>query len=183
MKVYLRAFELSDSELFFKFRSDDEVFELVTGNKYFVSYEREKKWVEEKIFNDERKIYLSICLRENDQLIGYTSINEIDYRNRSAIWGSIIIDKSERGKGLSLEVGQLILKFVFEELGLNRFSSYINENHIASLKMAKKLGFKEEGILRENIFKLNSFHTCIAISILRSEYESYKKFSKQKEDI
>jgi RimJ/RimL family protein N-acetyltransferase len=179
MKVYLRAFELNDSVLFHKFRNDDEIFELITGNKYFVSFEREKKWVEEKIFNDQRNIYLSICLKDNDRLIGYASINEIDYRNRSAQWGSIIIDKSEQGKGLSIAVGQLLLKLVFEELGLNRFYSYINENHIGSLKMVEKLGFKQEGLFRENIFKLNRFHNCIAISILKSEYELYKISAKK----
>lgn len=181
MKVYLRAFELNDSILFHKFRNDDEIYELITGNKYFVSFEREKKWVEERIFNDEKKIYLSICLKENDRLIGYASINEIDYRNRSAQWGSIIIDKSEQGKGLSLEVGQLLLKLVFEELGLNRFYSHISENHVGSLKMVERLGFKQEGILRENVYKLNRFHNSIAISILKSEYELIRNSAINKE--
>lgn len=175
MKVYFRAFELSDYSHFIKYRNDENIYNNIMGNKYYVSSEREKKWVEERIFNDKTNIYLAVCKKENDQCIGYTSVNDIDLRNQNALWGSIFLDDAERGQGLSIEVGKLLLKFVFEEMPLRRFYSYILESHIGSLKMVHRLGFKQEGVLRDSVYKLNKFHNVICISILKSEYESLYK--------
>ena len=143
MRVYFRAFELNDYNLFFKFRNDDDIYSNIMGNKYFISSEREKKWVEDKVFNDKSNIYLAVCNLDNDKCIGYTSVNDIDLRNQNALWGSIFLEKSARGKGISIDVGSLLLKFVFEEMPMRRFYSYILESHIGSIKMVEKLGFKQ----------------------------------------
>lgn len=169
-RVYFRAFELDDWKHFHSYRSDDLIYSNIVGNKYFVSAEREKKWIEAKIFNDKTEIYLAVCLKENDKCIGYTSINDINLRNLNAVWGSIFLDKDERMKGLSIDVGVLLLKLVFEELPIHRFYSYILESHIGSLRMVEKLGFKIEGVQRESVYKLNKFHNVIGISILKHEY-------------
>jgi len=171
MRVYFRAFEMSDVDLFFRFRNDENIYDIITGNKFFVSSEREKKWVEDKMFNDKTNIYLSVCLKENNQLIGYTSVNSIDLRNRNASWGSIFVDPSYRGKGISIDVGKLLLKFVFEEMPIYRFYSILFQKNTASMKMVTKLGFKQEGIQRSAIYKQNQFHDLVVISMLRPEYE------------
>ncbi|MBM4403556.1 MAG: GNAT family N-acetyltransferase [Candidatus Cloacimonetes bacterium] len=171
MRVYFRAFEMSDIDLFIKFRNDEDIYNNITGNKFFVSTEREKKWIEDKIHNDKTNIYLAICLKDNDQLIGYTSVNNIDLRNRNALWGSIFIDPSYRGKGISIDVGILLLRFVFEEMPIYRFYSGLLEKNVASMKMVAKLGFKQEGIQRSAIFKQNTFHDMVTISMLKPEYE------------
>jgi RimJ/RimL family protein N-acetyltransferase len=141
------------------------------GNKYFVSLERERIWVEDKALNDRKDIYLAICLRDGDKCIGYTSINNIDYRNRNASWGSIFIDDSERKKGLSIDVGKLLLKLVFEEMPIHRFYSYILDGHTASLRMVEKLGFKTEGMMKECVYKLNKFHDAVCVYMLEDDYQ------------
>ena len=170
-RIYLRAFEISDLETLNKLRNDEDSFLYTLGNKYYISKEYDKKWIEDKIFNNSLQIYLAICLDETKEIIGYTSINDIDYRNRKAQWGGIVIDKNYAGKGIATDVGKQVLTFVFEEIGLNRLYAFVNEIHKASLRMTEKLGFKNEGIMRDFSYKQNRFHNAIILSILKKEYD------------
>jgi RimJ/RimL family protein N-acetyltransferase len=172
-EVYLRAFEYSDLELINKWHNDDEINLLTGGNKYFVSSEYDKKWIENKMLDNLRDIYLGICLKNDNKLIGYISINGIDYRNRTAIWGGIIIGfKNERGKGYAVEAANLMLDYVFNELGINCLYAYWLEKHTSSIKLGEKLGFKKEGILRERIFKSGQYNNEVVMSILAKEFNN-----------
>ena len=168
--IYLRAFEPDDYKKLNELRNDDDIFEFTCGNKYFISSEWDRKWVEDKIFNNDKYIYLAICLRKNNELIGYTSINQIDHRNRKAQWGGIVIDKNFKSKGYATEVGQIILDFVFNELGLFRFYSSIIESNAASLRFTEKLGFTNEGIFRSSVYKKGNFHNEVLIAFLKDDY-------------
>lgn len=175
MRIYLRAFELSDSSLIHRWRSNEDIVRNVSGNTYFVSSEREKKWVEDKIVNDYRDMYLAICLKANNEMIGYTSINNIDYRNRKAEWGGTIIGEIEhQSQGYATEAAILMLGYIFEELNLNKCYGYCLEEHAATIKLLKKLHFTQEGILRENVFKNNSYKNMLLFSLLRHEYEAVR---------
>jgi len=164
--IYLRAFELDDYKLLNKWRNNEKMYQLTCGNKYFISSVYDRKWVENKIFNKEKDIYLAICLNENDQLIGYTSINEIDHRNFRAKWGGIMIDPAHNGKGVATEVGEIVIDHVFNELGFKRLHTNILEEHGASLRLVEKLGFKKEGFLRSSVFKMGKFHNEVILALI-----------------
>ena len=168
MRVYLRAFELEDYKLINKWRNDNEINENFASNKLFISSERDRKWIEERIFNDKKDISLAVCLKENNELIGYTSIKDIDHWNKCAEWSGIIIgDKINRGKGYSSEIQHMVLTYLFNELGLHRVYAYQLEDNQASIAMVKKSGFKVEGILRQCLFKDNKYQNLLIISILK----------------
>jgi len=173
-RVYLRAFETEDYKILNKIRRNPDVMLYTGGNKFFTSSDYDKKWIEDKIFNNKTQIYLAICLSENDVLIGYTSINNIDHQNRVAEWGGIIISPEFTGKGYATEVGELVLDHVFNQLNINRCCSWLLDSNIASLKMTQKLGFKQEGILREIVYKNGKYQNAIMISLLRKEYDDLK---------
>src|SRR3954468_11809410 len=91
-RVFLRAFEYSDLEFVNKLRNRDDLYKHTCGNKYYISSEYDKKWIEDKIFNNTTQIYLVICLIDNNSPIGYLSLNDIDHINKKAQWGGIIVD-------------------------------------------------------------------------------------------
>ena len=43
-RIYLRALEPDDYQVTIKWRSDEEIQNMVGGAKYFVSSEKEKEW-------------------------------------------------------------------------------------------------------------------------------------------
>lgn len=168
--VYLRAFELEDEDFLIHIRKNKDVFSLTTGNKYFASKEHSKKLLKDNLISDGKNLYLMICLTEENSPIGYLSIVDIDHVNKKAQWGGIIIDSSYSGKGYATIAAKEMLKFIFEDMNMNKVYGYWLDSNLASLKMSQKLGFVEEGVLRDHIFKGNQYHAVYYLSILRSEY-------------
>jgi ribosomal-protein-alanine N-acetyltransferase len=170
--IFLRAFEISDLELLNKWHNDDQINILTGGRKHFVSKEYDKKWLEDKMLNNANQIYCAICCSENGKMIGYISLTGIDFVNRNAFWGGIIIgDLNARSKGYASKAAILLMNHAFFELGLLKvYGNWLAENKV-SIFTAKMIGFKQEGILRSHIFKNNVLHDVLIMSILKNEFE------------
>jgi len=174
-RLYLRAFEYEDLTFINKLRNDDTLFDFTCGNKYFISSERDKEWIKDKIFNNYNQLYLMICTIGEEQQIGYICATNIDYINRKAQWGGIVVDEEFSGKGYGTESARLLLKHIFCELGMNMVYGFWRTDHIASLKMAEKIGFQNNGLARSYVYKQNKFHNAFLLSILKEEFESIIK--------
>ena len=74
MNVYLRAFELDDYKIINVWRNDRKLWEHTAGNKHFVSSETERKWVQEKVLQTDKDMYFSICMSEDNTMVGYLSL-------------------------------------------------------------------------------------------------------------
>jgi RimJ/RimL family protein N-acetyltransferase len=168
-RVYLRALEPEDYLVTSEWRKDDEISHMVGGPKYFVSKEKERQWVLNTI-QDNSRIVLGICLKENDKLIGTINIQEIDWINRTGHVPVLIGDKSEWGKGYATEARMLGLKFAFDERGLHRVWGLILEDNIGSLRMHEKCGFVKEGVMRDSVFKGGRYHNQVVVSVLEDEF-------------
>ena len=173
-RLYLRAFEYDDLAFINKLRNDDMFFTLTCGNKYYISSERNRKWIEDKIFNNHSQLYLMLCIIDDSRPIGYICSTNIDYVNRKAQWGGIVIAKEFAGKGYGTEGGQLLLEHLFGELGMHMVYTFVREDHAASLRLTEKVGFQKDGLVRDYIYKQNKFHNAYLCSILKSEYDDMK---------
>ncbi len=170
-RVYLRALEPDDYLKSYKWRNDPEIQDMVGGNKYFISSENEKKWVERNTYNSDR-IVLAICLIDNDKYIGNVNIEEFDWINRTGKVPIFIGDKTEWGKGYATEARMLALKFAFEERNLHRIMAIILEDNIPSIRMHENCGFRREGVLRDSVYKSGKYHNQIIMGLLREDFEA-----------
>lgn len=174
-KIYLRAFEPDDYRQINAWRKDEEIYRLTGGNKRFVSSERDRQWVLEKIANNETEDYLAICLAESGRMIGYISVSNIDYRNSRADWSGIVIgDKECRGQGYASQAIYLLLEYCFDELGLHRVTGYWLSENTVSLFVGRMLGFRQEGVLRDYVYKSGRRHDVILMSVLKPEFEQLR---------
>ena len=103
------------------------------------------------------------------KLIGTICIVDIDYGRQSVLWG-YAIDPQYWGQGYILEMQEVLKKYGFEELCLNRISGITvidNEPTISSVMAA---GAKNEGILRQYYKTEEGFKDAWAYSILAEDY-------------
>ena len=170
--VFLRAFEADDYLLINKWRNDPEIQRLTGGTFRYVSSEREKEWVRDKMMNNITDIYFAICLNdETRQMIGYCSINNIDYINRCAQGGGIIIGNRQYRDGeIRYEVGKMIRELVFDHMNLNRFTGACLAEHKTSKIMMEACGFQLEGVKRQAVYKNGIYHDQLFFSLLREDY-------------
>ena len=107
------------------------------------------------------------------QLIGFTSINDIDLRNLRAEWGGTLIgEKKYIGKGIGKEASKLMLSYLFNQYPIRKCYAYCLEQHPATKKLFESLGFKKDGVLREHIYKDGSFKSLLIYSILKEEFNA-----------
>tara|TARA_R110001583_G_scaffold8896_2_gene41976 strand:- start:25509 stop:26048 length:540 start_codon:yes stop_codon:yes gene_type:complete len=175
MNIFFRAFELEDAEFINALRDDEIMESKIGGNKRFVSLARERKWVEDIIYGDyKEQIYFAICENGSKDIIGYSSISDIDHFNKSCSLSGIKLEPEFSKKGYGIQVIILMLRYAFEELGMERCTSICLENHVVMSKVLERVGFHTEGLLRHSLFKNGSYQNQYLFSIIKADYVERK---------
>lgn len=169
--IFLRGLELNDALVINKWRNNSEIQKLVSTSFKYVSLEIEKEWVKSKMMDNRKDIYLAICLNdETQQMVGYVSVNDINYINRTAEGGGIVIDPIYQDGIVRYEVGLLIRELVFDHLNINRYEGKCLCEHTTSRIIMEATGYKLEGVLRSAVYKDGKYHDQCVYSLLRSDY-------------
>ncbi len=85
-----------------------------------------------------------------DQLVGVLSLYHIDPLNQYASIG-YWIGKAHQGEGIVSKSTHTLIQYAFKELQLHRIEIRCALHNHRSQKIAEKLGFSKEGILKEAI--------------------------------
>lgn len=167
-KCNLRPLEFSDLEMLQQWSNDEEMLSLLGGWHFPVSTREHEAWYH-SIMND----YLNrrFAIDVDGCLVGTTNLVDINWKDGNAFHGMMLGDKSIRGKGIGVEVVNLIMKYSFLELGLNRLDGDIISYNSASIRLyTEKCGWEIEGRQRDWYFRNNSWHDRILVGITKSKY-------------
>ena len=99
---------------------------------------------------------------------GLIRLDNIDTINKSICVG-MDIDTAFRGQGLAKEIYRVLMQLLFDQ-GFNRIWLLVLDFNIRAINLYLKLGFKLEGSQRKAIFRNNSYHDYLMMSILKDEY-------------
>ncbi|HOT31625.1 MAG TPA: GNAT family protein, partial [Petrotogaceae bacterium] len=66
-----------------------------------------------------------------------------------------------------------LLDFLFQRFSLNKIKLNVFDYNERAIKSYKKVGFVEEGVLRQELFTLNKYHDIVMMSILKQEWNRY----------
>lgn len=80
-----------------------------------------------------------------------------------------------RNKGFMSEALDCVIQNGFYVMNLNRIEAFISPDNLPSTKLITKLGFIEEGLLREHYKHENQIYDSLVYSLLKSEYKNQKK--------
>lgn len=134
--------------------------------------EMEEDWYA-SLKDRESDIIFAILINQT-KLIGNCSIMNIIWRERVGTCGIFIGDKNEQGKGYGTEAMKLLMSYGFNTLNLNRLDLKVNDFNSRAIKCYQKLGFVEEGRMREATFVNGKYHDQILMSILQNEWKNTK---------
>ena len=174
--IYLRLMEPQDYETTYPWRNDYNIQKMTCGPLRFISEEMEKNWAQNRSLDNTHDIYLAVCSIEDNKMIGYTSINDINYINRSCDIGGIVIgDKSSRDGNEITEVYLLLLSYVFDQLNMNRTYGHFLEEHTMTAINVKTYFYEIEGCERQAVYKDGKYHDVILVGLLREDYYRHKE--------
>jgi len=109
--------------------------------------------------------------KRSKEYAGSTRFYDIQLNNQTLQLGYTWYGKKFQGTGLNLHCKYLMLQFAFEQMNMLRVEFRADANNAQSIAAMKKIGCKEEGILRSNLKKVDGGRrSSIILSILKDEW-------------
>jgi len=168
--IYLRAWERGDAPAVVAWLNDPEVTQTLAKH-HPVNVSAEEAWIA-AAYGSERDLPLAVVTKESDRLIGGTGLHQIDFKDRHANFGIFIGAKAEWGKGYAPEATALMVRHAFETLNLNRVWLKVYEYNRRSIRVYEKVGFRREGVLRQDHFHEGHYWDSVIMALLRDEWEA-----------
>jgi [ribosomal protein S5]-alanine N-acetyltransferase len=94
--------------------------------------------------------FWAVADKTTDECLGLVNYHDGHIRNKRAAIG-YIVNPAHCRQGVATEAVSTMVEFCFRELGLHRLQAFIHPDNAASLKLIERLGFRREGLLRENL--------------------------------
>ena len=168
----LRPVSKEDSEWIYSWFNNKEIINRIVGFRINFSLEKAVDWCVRAIREDQKNIKWIIESNEEvSKPIGFVGLYNIDLINMNAEIAIIIGDKNYWGHGIGKESLKLVCDFGFKYLRLKLISAQILSTNEASLSLFKKVGFKEEGILKKRVYRNGTWHDIVLIALLLDDWE------------
>jgi [ribosomal protein S5]-alanine N-acetyltransferase len=173
-RLILSELNSNDSVSLFNHFSDKDVVKYY-DLEAFATENQAKSIIQlfQKRFNESLGIRWAIRLQASGVLVGTCGFNSWNIKMRSAVIG-YDISKNYWGTGYATEAVEEIIRFAYSgglPCGeLNRIQGDTVPGNSASEAVLRKLGFKEEGLLRESGYWKGRFHDLKCFGLIRSEY-------------
>ncbi|QOR64900.1 GNAT family N-acetyltransferase [Cytobacillus suaedae] len=170
-KVQIRELTLEDVEDRYQWYLDKEVTKHLNLPEKYPPFSREEthSWIEMCI-NKTNGYEQKAIVTEEGKHIGWVDLKNIDKMNRHAELGIAIGDKNYWGKGFGLAAMKEMLIWGFNELGLNKIWLRVEVDNDKAIKSYIRMGYVEEGILRQDRFRNGEFIDRLRMSILKQEF-------------
>jgi len=170
-KIYLRAIDESDLNHRYREWFNDEEVCRYNSHHRFPNYDQNMQDYYDHVIQSRDHLVLAICDKATDTHVGNIALENIDSLNQNAEFAILIGEKGFWGKGIGSEAARLILEHGFKELNLHRIYCGTQSDNAAMQRLAGSLGFKEEGRLRDAIFKGGRYKDIIRYGLLREEFK------------
>lgn len=171
-RVYLRAEQVTDGVrgALLARRETETFFDI---GRYLTSQTQFEHWIkghEKK--NPPDWITFAVCLRENDETIGWVGLLDVDYQHGFAESGSFFGDLAYRGSGYGSEAKQLMLEYAFDRLGLHMLQSWVYFANTRSAAALRKQGYKEAGRINWLYTQDGSLANMVVFDLLADEWRA-----------
>lgn len=167
--IYLRPLETDDGPDAARwFRQAEIGGRFATGLP--LSEESGRRHVE-ALTRDERQVGMAVARRADDKLVAAIRLYGLQPQRRSGAY-RLALDPAARGaEKIAAEATRLVLAYAFETLNLNRLWLHGFAADRVARKRYAKLGFVEEGILRQEAWRDGGYEDIVVMAMLREEWD------------
>lgn len=149
---------------------DDVVFLNNIRNKYAEEYLHDSRTfsIDETIewFEKVKPNYLIVY--NNNIKIGYVRLSNYSHTNNNIMVGMDIAPEFTN-MGYGQYVYKKLIPYLFKEYSLNKLSLEVLSTNKRAIHLYEKVGFKHEGVKRQDVYKKGEYVDSILMSILKSE--------------
>ncbi|EPY07046.1 acetyl-transferase [Paenibacillus alvei TS-15] len=174
-KVRLRAIVPSDWEKFHNNDYDTETARLCDEVHFPRSEEGARIWTDQRAAavpeGDQFRFAIETIAGE---MVGGMNTHGVDKRNGTFKYGVSIFREHWR-KGYASDAIQVLLRYYFEELRYHKVIAHVYAYNEASIALHERIGFQQEGRLRDMVFTKGKYHDELIFGLVRSEYDAMQE--------
>lgn len=111
-----------------------------------------------------------IVLKESGEPIGTIGCDMSGMETDSCYEAGYQLAEKHWGKGYMTEALSAVIKFMFEQVGVNRVQSFHSTRNPASGAVMRRCGMQYEGMCREKYYCSQGYQDCNMYAILKSDY-------------
>jgi len=170
--VLLRAIEAEDLSGPYAGWINTQDADIYTEHAQFPTNQHELAEFRKTMRQDPNSLWLAIIDVSTSRHVGNIEIAKIDWVHRKGTYAILIGETTAQHKGIGFESSLLILAHAFSKLNLNRVELGVHEDNLAARSLYKRLGFVEEGVLRQSFLRGGGFKDSIVMGIWASEFNA-----------
>lgn len=170
-RLLLKGIDESDADFVFRHFSNEYVCKYLYDEEPFTSIDQAKQLI--GMFGNAANTRLNrwiIVEKHSGQRIGTCGFMAWDTLNNSAELGYDLAEAYCR-RGIMTEALIAGIHAAYDEKGINRIQAITYVDNSASCKLLEKLGFKQEGIIREKHYFRGKYYDHFCYSLLKREWK------------
>jgi RimJ/RimL family protein N-acetyltransferase len=109
-----------------------------------------------------------ILHKETGERAGTISYTDLDRRFSATV--GVMVAKKFWGTGLALDAQEVLLRFLFVDLGVRVVRLWTHSGNPRAVELAQKSGFQVSGRLRDAVYKDGRVLDTVMADLLREEY-------------
>jgi RimJ/RimL family protein N-acetyltransferase len=168
-RVRLRGIEPDDWTAFMRFAHDEErLGDLLHAPRSAEGY---RAWTKEQAAGnpDGDCFQLAVEAVDTGEIVGTVGSHHADPRAGRFEYG-VTMGADHRRKGYAAEAVVMLLRFMFAERRFHKCGARVFAHNEASLALQRRLGFIEEGRLRDHAFFAGRHHDVVIMGMLADEF-------------
>lgn len=179
-RILLRPVENEDIPIIARWMNDGEVTRTMFTGQRPVTLSQAAEEVGKLVGNSANVVFLVEDLK-NHQPIGFAGLYDFHPTVRKAEFRILIGEMSYWDQGYGTEITELVVFYGFDRLNLNRIWLGITSENQRGIRAYEKAGFRQEGVLRQDLYRNSRYYDSIRFSLLREEYypEQYERHVKR----
>ena len=168
-RAALRPLTPEDAAILAPWVLDDEVTHFMFTGQRPVTVEQLREDIRREASNLVNAVFLVLDWATGRPL-GYAGLYDIHPTARKAEFRSLVGAKEFWNKGYGTEVTELLTFYGFDRLNLNKVWLGVIEENVGAVRAYRKAGFRDEGRLRQELYRNSRYYDALRMSILREEY-------------
>ena len=129
------------------------------------------QFIEHSLRQAELQEEIALAIWRKEKIIGSVGMHRWDHGTRRAHLG-YWLGKEYEGQGIVHQCLGGFIKFLFQDAGLNKLEiRFVTENK-KSAKVAERLGFKVEGVLRQAFLRNGLLEDLVVTGLLKDEWKA-----------
>lgn len=172
-RLRLRPFVADDAATVSRLAGTREIASATTSIPHPYSLTAAKTWIASlpHLFRSGSAVHFAACSIETKDLLGCFALKNIDNVNTHAEF-ECWLGEPWQSQGFATEAAGKVLTFGFQQLKLHRIYSYHIAQDPKSSGLLKKLGLRQEGVLRQAIYKWDKFEDLALSAILAEDLDN-----------